>query len=186
MAKARPPASGGERDPRQNARRLSAGNLLQYLGAVLVSIGLGSLVNRLRKRSSMSDDDEKPRRHVTGSRKIDSPEETHRGAEAASDVEEEQAAKADKDAAIEAKIAVGHEPSDVKAGRLVLIGVVIAAIGAAISSQWMYNPAWRNVGTIRQKASIRCTPKSTTANAVSRWILRLVRRENSNSSGATN
>ncbi len=134
MAKARPPASGGERDPQQNARRLSVGNLLQYLGALLVSIGLGSLVNRLRKRSSMSDSDEKPRRHVTGSRRSDIPEEAHRGAEAASDVEDEQAAKADEDATIEAKIAIGHEPSDVRLGRLVLIGVVIVVIGALTSA----------------------------------------------------
>jgi hypothetical protein len=81
----------------------------------------------------MSDSDEKPQRHVTGSRKIDSPEEAHRGSEAASDVQDEQAAKADEDATIEAKIAIGHEPSDVNAGRLVLIGVVIATIGALTS-----------------------------------------------------
>ena len=131
MADTRPPASGGELDPRQNARRLSVRKIIEFVGALLVSIGLGSLVNRLRKRSNMSDSDERPRRRVTGSRKRDIPEELRRDDEiATSDVAMEQAAKAEEDAAIETQRALGHEPSDINAGRLVLIGGVIALIGA--------------------------------------------------------
>jgi hypothetical protein len=131
MADTRPPPSGGERDPRQNTQRLGIAEILQFVGALLVSIGLGSLVNRLRKRSSMSDSDERPQRHVAGSRRRDIPKEPRRDDEIApSDVAKEQAAKAEEDAALEAKRAIGHEPSDVRLGRLVLIGVVIAVIGA--------------------------------------------------------
>src|SRR5262245_64664402 len=131
MPDTRPPASGGELDPRQNARRLSVRKIIEFVGALLISIGLGSLVNRLRKRSNMSDSDERPRRRVTGNRRRNIPEELRRDDEiATSDVAKEQAAKAEEDATIDAKRALGHEPSDINAGRLVLIGGVIAVIGA--------------------------------------------------------
>jgi hypothetical protein len=112
---------------------LSAGKILQFAGALLVSIGLGSLANRLRKRSNMSDSDERPRRHVTGARTSDPQERPQRDDEATSDVAKEQAAAAEDDAAIEARRALGHEPSDVNLGRLALIGVVIAVVGALTS-----------------------------------------------------
>jgi len=134
MADTRRPSSGGERDPEDNTRRLSIGKIIQFVGALLVSIGLGSLVNRLRKRSNMSDSDEKPRRHVTGARTSDISERQRDEQLADSDVAKEQAAKAEEDAAIEARRAVGHEPSDVNLRRLVLIGVVIAVIGGLTSA----------------------------------------------------
>jgi hypothetical protein len=68
---------------------------------------------------------------VTGSRRREIPAAPGREDDfAASDVAKEQVAKVNEDAAIEAKRAIGHEPSDIRLGRLVLIGVVIAVIGA--------------------------------------------------------
>jgi hypothetical protein len=79
----------------------------------------------------MSDSDERPRRRVTGSRRRDISEELRRDDEiATSDVAKEQAANAEEDTAIEANRALRHEPSDINASRLVLIGGVIAVIGA--------------------------------------------------------
>ncbi len=124
MADAGPPApdAGG---PGRKPRRLGPRDLLQFAGALLASVGVGSLINRLRKRSNMSDNDPRPQRGVTGSRSPARPPQ--------SDVEEQKAEHAEDDAQIEAKRAIGHEPSEIGAGRILGIGVVIAVLGIVVS-----------------------------------------------------
>lgn len=127
--------TGGGRDSPPEGR-LSGTRILQFVGALLAAVGVGSLINRVRKRSDMSDSEQRPQRRVTGSRKVaDTPE--GRGAlpgHGSSDVAEEHVAQTEEDAALAAKIAAGHEPSDIKAGRLMMIGVAILVIGGLTSA----------------------------------------------------
>ena len=85
----------------------------------------------------MSDSEQKPQRRVTSASRRDIPEEQRRADADAqdSDVAEEKAAHTDENAAIEAKRAIGHEPSsDVNVRRLVQLGVVALVIGVGVSA----------------------------------------------------
>jgi len=123
MADRRPPERGGGRGPQRPGRRLGGGDLIKFAGALLASLGIGSLLDRWRKHLSMSKSNPKPQRRVTGATRRDPGAGPPR-----SDVEEELQSKAADDAQIEAKRALGHEPSDVRAGRLLWIGVAIAMV----------------------------------------------------------
>jgi hypothetical protein len=123
MADRQPPERGGGRDPQGPGRRLGGGDLIKFAGALLASLGIGRLVDRWRKHPSMSESNPKPQRRVTGASRRDPVVGPPR-----SDVEEELRAKAEEDALIEAKRALGHEPSGVRVSPLAWISVAIVAI----------------------------------------------------------
>jgi hypothetical protein len=119
------PGAGG---PGQKPKRLGLRDLAQFAGALLAALGVASLLNRLRKRSNMSESDPKPQRRVTGSRRSQPP-----AGPPQSDVEEEQQVTAEADADIEARRAIGHESSEIGAGRIFGIGAGIAVFGILLS-----------------------------------------------------
>lgn len=127
-SKPQPPTQ--DDDSETGRPHLGGSDLAKFAGALLAAVGLGSLVNRLRKRSERSDMEQKPQRRVVGSQRKDPAEVARRLNEGppTSDVEEEKAAKADEDAAIEAKRALGHEPYQVALRPIVTAGVLITLL----------------------------------------------------------